>query len=167
VNPVNWTAVLGLGLCLLAVAIILAISVGVYLARQWMVQQQSHHLKKTRILRAQFLSQLRLIEKHLTPRSKPLNNFGSELFEPLQAMWMQADILEPEEMEAVHRTCRILFILRKKPSLNKKDVNVATDAIQQTFRVFEASASNAVPPSRPGTLNWRSFGMFRGKDINV
>jgi hypothetical protein len=164
VSPVNWTAVLGLALCLLAVAIILAVSVGVYLANQWFAQQQSHHLKKARILRAQFLSQLRLIEEHLIPRTQPLNNFGSELFEPLQAMWMQADLLEPEEMEAVHRTCQILFMLRKKPSLNKKDVNVATDAIQQTFRIFEGSANNPVNPSRPGTLNWKSFDIFRGKD---
>jgi hypothetical protein len=166
VISVNWTAVLGLGLCLLAVAIILAVSAGVYFAHQWFVRLQTHQLNKARILRAQFLSQLRLIEEHLAPRSKPLNNFGNELFEPLQAMWMQADILEPEEMEAVHRTCRILFMLRKKPSLNKKDVNVATNAIQQTFRVFEATVRNSMDASRPGALKWRSLGLFRGKDTN-
>lgn len=159
----NWTAVLGLGLCLLAVALISAVWAGMYFARLWFVQQETQRQQKARMLRAQFLSQLRLIEKHFTPRTRPLHNFGAELFEPLHAMWMQADLLEPEEMELVHRTCGILFLLRRKPSLNKKDVNVATDAIQQTLRVFEASANRVNIVSRPGVWPWNWLSMFRGE----
>jgi hypothetical protein len=141
VNPVNWSAVLGIGLCLLAIAIIFAVSAGFYVAHQWFERQKAHHQKKARILRTQFLSQLQFIENHLAPKTRPLTAFEQELFEPLQAMWMQADLLEPEEMEAVHRTCLMLLMLRKKPAWNKKDVNAVTDAMQQTYRVFEASTS--------------------------
>lgn len=141
---VNWTAIVGFGLILLAVAIFLLVSVSVSFAHQWFIQQQSQHLKKARILRAQFLFQLRFIEEHLGPRNQPLKAFGHELYEPLQAMWMQADLLTPEEMETVHRTCRILLLLRNKPSLNKKEVNMATDAIRQTCRVFEASPGTSL-----------------------
>ncbi len=140
-SSTNCTAVVGIGLCLLAAAITLAVAAGVYLAHQWFARQQSQHVKKARILRSQLLSQLRFIEEHLAPRNKPLNPFGQELFEPLQAMWMQADLLEPEEMEAVHRTCRMLLMLRKKPTVTKKDVNAATDSIHQTYRVLEASTN--------------------------
>jgi hypothetical protein len=160
---VNWTAVLGLGLCLLAVALIAAVWAGVYFARLWFVQQETQRQQKARILRVQFLSQLRLIEEHLIPRTRPLSNFGVELFEPLQAMWMQADLLEPEEMERVHRTCGILSLLRRKPSWNKKDVNVATDAIQQTLRVCEVSANRLNIPSRPGMWHWNWSSTFRDK----
>jgi hypothetical protein len=133
-----------------------------YFARLWFVQQETQRQQKARMLRAQLLSQLRLIEEHLAPRTRPLHNFGAELFEPLHAMWMQADLLEPEEMELVHRTCGILFLLRRKPSLNKKDVNVATDAIQQTLRVLEASANRLNIPSRPGVCHGNWLSMFRG-----
>lgn len=136
---VNWTAIVGFGLILLAVAIFLLVSVSVSFAHQWFLQQQSQHVKKARILRTQFLFQLRFIEEHLAPRNQPSKNFDHELYEPLQAMWMQADLLTPEEMEAVHRACRILLLLRNKPSLNKKEVNVATDAIRQACRICEDS----------------------------
>jgi hypothetical protein len=147
VNSSNWIGLLGIGLCVLAAAIILAVAAGVYLAHQWVARQESQRLNKARILRAQFLSQLQFIEAHLTPRAHPLNDFGHELYEPLQALWMQADLLRPEEMEAVHRTCRLLLMLRKNPTLNKKDVNMATVAIHQTIRIFEKQTSQSLNPS--------------------
>lgn len=136
---VNWTAVLGIGLCLLALAIAFAVCVGFYVASKLFCQEWNYHLKKAQILRTALLTQLRFIEERLTPRNHPLDSFGNELFEPLQAMWMQADLLEPEEMQMVHRLCQILFMLRKKPSLNKKEVNMAKDLIHQTYQVFDIS----------------------------
>jgi uncharacterized protein YneF (UPF0154 family) len=136
---VNWTAVLGIGLCLLALAIVFAVCVGFYVVSKLFCQEQNHRLKKAQILRTSLLAQLRFIEERLTPRSHPLDSFGNELFEPLQTMWMQADLLEPEEMEMVHRLCQILFMLRKKSSLNKKEVNIAKELIHQTYQIFDIS----------------------------
>lgn len=139
-NPVisiDWTAFLGAGVFLLALAVVVAVLAGGWAVNTWIRQQRDHRLQKARILRTEMLIQLRLIENQLTTRHHPLDHFGKELFEPLQALWMQADLLDSQEMEAVHRVCRVLLSLRNKPSLNKKDVNLVMQLIQQTYQVFD------------------------------
>jgi hypothetical protein len=143
----NWVGVLGIGLCLLALAIVFAVGVGFYLVRQLFIQQRTQRLQKAEIFRTELIVQLRFLEERLTPRNRPLDRFENELFEPLQAMWMQADLLEPEEMQVVHRLFRSLFMLRKKPSLNKKDLNVVMDLIHQTYQVFDRTSENKTAES--------------------
>lgn len=99
----------------------------VTLERQCQMQR-----RKASVLRAQLTAQFHAIRQAITPRGRQLDLLQKEIYEPLQYLWMQADLLEPEEVHAVNECSAALLALRHKPSLNQTQARVACTLIDDT-----------------------------------
>lgn len=120
-----------------AAAMLIAAAVALFLGLWPIRRERRHQRAKAGILRAQLLSQLKMIETHVTPRSHPPDVIEREAFDSLQALWMQASILEAHELRMINRCATVLMAFRNRPRVNKQLVNFVQDLIDQTRKALE------------------------------
>jgi hypothetical protein len=126
------TFVLAVGTCFAAgTALWIACAV---LHNQRLVQQ-----KKASVLRAQLIAQLHVIKEAIVPRGRALDPLQKEIYEPLQFLWVQADLLEPDELQIMNRCASTLLALRHKPSLNQTQARLAHNLIDEAYSALVRS----------------------------
>jgi hypothetical protein len=112
--------------------------------------------RKAEALRAHWLATLGVIRESLVPRSRALEQQQQEMYEPIQYLWLQADVLEPDELLAVNRCSASLLALRHRPSLNQSQARVAQSLIDETSAVL-AQAIERLERSRQGEIRARKW----------
>lgn len=128
---------------LLAVATCFAAGTALWIALTLLDGQRRAQQKKASVLRAQLAAQLHAIRDSVAPRGRALEVPQKEIYEPLQFLWAQAELLEPEEIQAVHRCNSMLLALRHKPSVNQTQARLAHRVIDETCLVLNRSGSVA------------------------
>ena len=121
-----------IGLLFLAVAVVACVLLSAALVLAILERERLQKRRKADALRAQWLGTLSIIRESLAPRSRPLEPVQKELYEPIHYLWMQADLLEPEELLPVSHCTASLLALRQKPSLNQTQVRLAQTLIEHT-----------------------------------
>ena len=71
-----------------------------------------------------------------------------ESYEPIQFLWMQADLLEPVEVQAVNRCISALLALRHKASLNQTQARLAHRLIEETCSLLQSDENAPQPVDR-------------------
>ena len=130
----------------LAVATCFASGTDLWMALAFLEHQRRLQQKKAAILRAQLLAQFQAIREAVLPRGRALDALQKEIYEPLQFLWMEADLLEPEEVHAVNRCGSTLLALRHKPSVNQTQVRLVHRLIDDTCSVLNHSDMTAREP---------------------
>jgi hypothetical protein len=125
-----------LAIVLLAVATCLAAGTALWIALHLMNRQRRLEERKASVLRAQLLAHFRAIREFIAPRSRPLDLLQKEMYEPLQYLWMLADLLEAEELRAINHCGSMLLALRHKPSVNHTQARMAEKLIDETCSVL-------------------------------
>jgi hypothetical protein len=128
---------------LLAIASCLAAGTALWIALTGLDLQRRAQQRKASVLRAQLVAQLQAMRDSIVPRGRGLDVLQKEIYEPLQTLWMQADVLEPEEIHAVHRCSSMVLGLRHKPSVNQTQARAAHRLIDETCSIlsrFDAGA---------------------------
>ncbi|HJU03747.1 MAG TPA: hypothetical protein VJ692_01245 [Nitrospiraceae bacterium] len=138
----GWTAVAAVGLLTFAVATFLATGVALFLSVWPVYRERRRRSEQATLVRSQLLAHLAVIRDFITPRSHPLDLLQREAYEPLQYLWVQAHLLEAEELQLLSRTQTMLLTLRNKPSLNQRETRMAQDSIDRTCSVLERYAGN-------------------------
>jgi hypothetical protein len=136
-NHIDWNVVAALGSVASAIATITAVAVALFLAL-WPIQQERRRRQgNAHLVRTQLLAHLRLIRESLGPRSHPLDLVQREAFEPLQHLWMRADLLEAEELQPLNEAVGTLLVLRNRPTVNQRQVRWAQGLINQACMVLD------------------------------
>jgi hypothetical protein len=133
---------------LLAVATCMASGTALWIALAFLEHQRRLQQKKASVLRAQLLAQFHAIREAVLPRARALDPLQKEIYEPLQFLWMEAVLLEPEEVQAVNRCGSALLALRHKPSVNQTQVRLAHRLIDDTCSLLSRSDA---PPHEPAS----------------
>lgn len=126
----------------LAVASCLAAGTALWIAWILVDSQRRLQQKKASVLRAQLIAQLHSIRDSIVPRARALDALHKEIYEPLQFLWVQADLLEPEEIHAVNRCSSIVLALRHKLSLNQTQARLAHRAIDEACAILVRSEAS-------------------------
>lgn len=139
----------------LALATVLAAGTALWIALVTLHRQCQTQRRKASIFRAQLTAQLHAVRQAIAPRGRQLDLLQKEIYEPLQYLWMQADVLEPEEVHAANECIAALLALRHKPSLNQTQARVACTLIDETCSLLlgvekRVRAQQAAPALLPG-----------------
>jgi hypothetical protein len=131
---------------LLAVATCFASGTALWMARAFLEHQRRLQQRKASVLRAQLLAQFHTIKEAIVPRARALDALQKEIYEPLQFLWMEADLLDPQEVHAINRCSSTVLALRHKPSVNQTQVRLAHRLIDDTCSVLSRSDVTAHEP---------------------
>ena len=152
----------------LAVATSFAAGTALWIACAVLHNQRLAQQKKTSVLRAQLIAQLHVIKEAIVPRGRALDPLQKEIYEPLQYLWVQADLLEPEELQIINRCASALLALRHKPSVNQTQArhahNLIDGACSALIRSQETVKQHESSFFLPGLA--KSLPGFRSIDIN-
>jgi hypothetical protein len=77
-----------------------------------------------------------------------LDALQKEIYEPLQFLWVQANLLEPEELHAINRCSSALLALRHKTSVNQTQARLAHRVIDETCVILNRTEQAAQEPAR-------------------
>lgn len=132
---------------LLAVATCLAAGISLWIALTFVEQGRRLQQAKASVLRAQMTAQLQAIKDSIVPRGRALDPLQKEIYEPIQFLWMQADLLEPSEVLAVNRCGSTLLALRHKTSVNQTQVRLAHTLIDETCSVLRRTETATHEPA--------------------
>ncbi|MGD9725307.1 MAG: hypothetical protein AB7G68_03715 [Nitrospiraceae bacterium] len=157
-----------LAIILLAVATCFAAGTALWIALAVLHTQRAMQQQKASVLRAQLIAQLQVIKEAVVPRGRGLDLLQKEIYEPLQYLWMQADLLEPDEIQIAHRCSSALLALRHKPSVNQTQARHAHKLIDEACSALMRSQA-AIQQQHfwfflPGLA--KSFPGLRSLDIN-
>ncbi len=148
---------------MLAMATCFAAGTALWIALSVLHHQRMLQQKKASVLRAQLIAQLHVIKEAVVPRGRALDLLQKEIYEPLQYLWVQADLLAPEELHVMNRCASTLLALRHKPSLNQTQARLAHNLIDETcstlIRFQGAAQQEESWSSIPGLI--RSLPGFR------
>ena len=136
-TEMNWSALSAIGTIFAAGAMLIAAAVALFLGLWPAWKDRRQRQANASILRVQLLTQLRMIESQIGPRSHPLDVMEREAFDSLQSLWMQAGILEPTELRMINRCGKVLMTFRNRPRVNKQLVNFVQVLINQTCKALE------------------------------
>jgi hypothetical protein len=157
-----------LAIIVLAVATCFAAGTALWIALAVLQTQRTMQQQKASVLRAQLIAQLQVIKEAIVPRGRALDLLQKEIYEPLQYLWMQADLLEPDELQIVHRCTSALLALRHKPSVNQTQARHAYKLIDEACSALIRSQETVKQQQSwfflPGLA--KSFPGFRSLDIN-
>jgi hypothetical protein len=115
----------------LAVATCFAAGTALWIACAVLHNQRMLQQKKASVLRAQLIAQLHVIKEAIVPRGRALDPLQKEIYEPLQYLWVQADLLEPDELQIMNRCASALLALRHRPSVNQTQARHAHNLIDE------------------------------------
>jgi hypothetical protein len=110
--------------------------------------------QKAIVVRAQLLGQLQSLREGIVPRSRPLDPEQKEMFEPLQFLWVQADLLDPEEIRVINHCGATLLALRHKPSLNHTQVRFAHTLINEACVLLEQTQRETTRVHTVEQISW-------------
>ncbi len=110
--------------------------------------------QKAIVVRAQLLGHLQTLREVIVPRSRPLDPEQKEAFEPLQFLWVQADLLDPEEIRAINHCGAVLLALRHKPSVNHTQVRFTQTLIDQSCVLLEQTQREATRIQAVERASW-------------
>ena len=110
--------------------------------------------QKAIVVRAQLLGHLRSLREVIVPRSRPLEPGQKEAFEPLQFLWVQGDLLDPEEIRVINHCGAALLALRHTPSLNQTQVRVAQTFIDESCVLLEQIQREAARAHMVEQASW-------------
>ena len=141
-----------IGTMFAAAAMLIVAIVALFLGLWPMWKARRERQATASILRSQLLIQFRLIESQIAPRSHPMDSLDREMFDSFQALWMQASILEPQELRMVNRCGRVLMAFRNRPRVNNQQVNFLQVVINQACKVLEEQPQDATEKRHQLTL---------------
>ncbi len=127
----------------LACATCFAAGTALWITVTFLHNQRLLQKNKAAVVRAQLISQLHAIREAVVPRGRGLDVLQKEIYEPLQYLWVQADLLEPEELHVMNRCASMLLALRHKPSLNQTQARLAHNLIDETCSILIRSQERA------------------------
>jgi hypothetical protein len=127
----------------LAVATCLAAGTSLWIALSFIEQGRRLQEAKASVLRAQLTAQLQAIKDSIVPRGRALDPLQKEIYEPIQFLWMQADLLEPDEVHAVNRCGSALLALRHRASVNQTQARLAHSLIDETCSLLRRTGTAA------------------------
>jgi hypothetical protein len=133
----GWNAVAVLGILAFVAATFFATSVALFLGLLPIYRERHQRREQASVLRSQLLAHLRVIRESIAPRSHPLDLLQREAYDPLQFLWIQAHVLEVEELRRLNRAHALLLTLRNRPSINQRETRMAQDLIDQTCMALE------------------------------
>ncbi len=139
----GWSAVAAIGFLAFAAATFLATSVALFLGVWPVYRERRQRREQAALVRSQLLAHLTVIRDSIAPRSHPLDLLQREAYEPLQYLWVQAHLLDAEELQLLSRTNAMLLTLRNKPSINQRETRMAQDSIDRTCSVLERYAGDS------------------------
>jgi hypothetical protein len=128
---------------LLALATCLAAGTSLWIALSFIEQGRRLQEAKASVLRAQLTAHLQAIKDSIVPRGRTLDPVQKEIYEPIQFLWMQADLLEPDEVYAVNRCGSTLLALRHRPSVNQTQARLAHNLIDETCSLLRHTGTAA------------------------
>lgn len=129
----------------LGMATCLAAGTALWIAMAFIERERRLQQKKASVLRAQLIAQLHTVGESVVPRGQPLDPMQKESYDPIQFLWMQADLLEPVEVQAVNRCVSALLALRHKASLNQTQARLAHRLIEETCSLLQSNESAPQP----------------------
>ncbi|HJR75773.1 MAG TPA: hypothetical protein VJ805_02335 [Nitrospiraceae bacterium] len=132
----------------LAMTTCLAAGSALWIALAFIERERRMQQKKASVLRAQLVAQLHTVREFVVPRGRPLDPMQKEIYEPIQFLWMQADLLEPVEVQAVNRCISALLALRHKASLNQTQARFALRLIDETCSLLQFDVPAPQPADR-------------------
>jgi hypothetical protein len=132
----------------LAMTTCLAAGTALWIALAFVERERRLQQKKASILRAQLVAQLHTVRESVVPRGRPLDPMHKEIYEPIQFLWMQADLLEPVEVQAVNRCVSALLALRHKASLNQTQARLAHRLIDEACALLQSDVAAPQPADR-------------------
>jgi hypothetical protein len=133
----GWHTVAVLGILAFAAATFLATSVALFLGLWPTYRERRQRREQASLMRSQLLAHLKVIRESIAPRSHPLDSLQREAYDPLQYLWIQAHVLEAEELRLLNRAHALLLALRNRPSINQRETRMAQDLIDQTCMALE------------------------------
>jgi hypothetical protein len=133
----GWNAVAVLGILAFVAATFFATSVALFLGLLPIYRERHQRREQASLMRSQLLAHLRVIRESIAPRSHPLDLLQREAYEPLQYLWIQAHVLEAEELRLFNRAHALLLTLRNRSSINQRETRMAQDLIDQTCMALE------------------------------
>lgn len=151
-NEINWNALAAIASSVAAAGMLGVAAVALFLGLWPAWRDRRLRQASASILRSQLLIQLRLIESQIGPRSHPMDVMDREMFDSLQALWMQASILDPQELRMINRCGKVLMAFRNRPRVNKQHVNFVQVVINQACKVLEEHPQDAAEKRHQPTL---------------
>jgi hypothetical protein len=136
------------GILLLAIATCFAAGTALWITLTQLDSQRRLQQRKASVLRAQVVTQLHAIRDSVVPRGRALEPLQKEIYEPLQFLWVQANLLEPEELHALNRCGSTLLALRHKQSVNQTQARLAHRVIDETCVILNRSEEAAREAAR-------------------
>jgi hypothetical protein len=151
-----------LAIVFLAVATCLAAGASLWIALMFVEQGRRLQQAKASVLRAQLTAQLYAIKDSIVPRGRALDSLHKEIYEPIQFLWMQADLLEPDEVHAVNRCGSTLLALRHKTSVNQTQARLAHSLIDETCSLLNRTGMAVYEPAGSWSPVRRLLSVFPG-----
>ena len=156
----NWASLLYSGaimnnfIMLLAFATFFAAGTALWVTLAFFNHERALRRQKAIVVRAQILGNLLSLREVIVPRSRPLEPGQKETFEPLQLLWVQADLLSPEEIQLINHCGATLLALRHKPSLNHTQVRFAQTLVDQSCVLLEQTQREATGALTVEQASW-------------
>ena len=132
---------------LLAATTCFAAGTSLWIALMFVEQGRRLQQAKASVLRAQLAAHLYAMKDAIVPRGRALDPLQKEIYEPIQFLWMQADLLEPDEVHAVNRCGSALLALRHKTSVNQAQARLAHCLIDETCSLLNRAGMAAPEPA--------------------
>jgi hypothetical protein len=139
---------------LLSLATFFAAGTALWVTLTFFNHERALRRQKVIVVRAQLLGHLRSLREVIVPRSRPLEPGQKEAFEPLQFLWMQADLLDPEEIRMINHCSTTLLALRHTPSLNHTQVRFAHVVIDECCVLLEQTQREATRAHTVEQASW-------------
>ncbi|MGH7256858.1 MAG: hypothetical protein ACREIM_00645 [Nitrospiraceae bacterium] len=139
---------------LLALATFFAAGTALWVTLTFFNHERALRRQKASVVRAQLLGHLRSLREVIVPRSRPLESGQKEAFEPLQFLWMQTDLLDPEEIRVISHCGATLLALRHAPSLNHTQGRFAQALIDESCVLLEQTQREATRALRVEQASW-------------
>lgn len=139
---------------LLALTTFFAAGTALWVTMTFFNHERALRRQKAIVVRAQLLGHLRSLREVIVPRSRMLEPGQKEAFEPLQFLWVQADLLDPEEIRVINHCGAILLGLRHTPSLNHTQVRFAQALIDESCVLLEHTQREATRTHRVEQASW-------------
>jgi hypothetical protein len=139
---------------LLALATFFAAGTALWVTVTFLNHERALRRQKAIVLRAQLLGHLLSLREVIVVRSRPLEPGQKEAFEPLQFLWVQADLLSPEETQLINHCGATLLALRHKPCLNHTQVRFAQTTIDQSCVRLEQTQREATRALTVEQASW-------------
>jgi hypothetical protein len=122
----------------LAMTTCLATGTALWIALAFIERERRMQQKKASVMRAQLVAHLQTLRESVVPRGRALDPIQKEVYEPIQFLWIQADLLEPVEVQTVNRCLSALLALRHKASLNQTQARLAHRLIDETCSLLQS-----------------------------